>query len=461
MSYKIKLGSFSKLANSTKQPTTTSWADYDVTLKNGCDLLDPEVTLNISEATVAGYNYATLFGNYYFIADKYMLRENLCVLQLKHDPMATYKSQIGSSTLYVLRSASSADGNIRDNFYPMTGSITQYHQQQTTGIPGGFSTGVYIVNVAGTTTSGANTLYQFSPTEFRKLFKNLFNQIDGYQLSDVISSVVKLFGGNPQNLINSAMWFPSAFSTGTPIGISIGAWPSGANGIPLTDAVYTFSDYTYTLYKHPQASSRGAYLNLAPYSQYFIGIPGVGVVSLDTSKLINETSITVKRAMDAVSGQLVVDVVGSSSAQVLAHLKGQIGVPISIRGAANTSVVSSGIASLSSAVVAGITGNAAAIAGAVEAGIGTIFDAYGGAPLNTGVGSGLADIQDRAGWLDSTFYSVTNADNTEHGRPLCQNKQISTLSGFVQVSEGNVKIPGTITEQQEIKAILESGFFYE
>ena len=186
MSYKIKLGSFSKLANSTKQPTTTSWADYDVTLKNGCDLLDPEVTLNISKATVDGYNYATMFGKYYFIADKYMLRENLCVLQLRHDPMADYKSQIGSANLYVLRSASSADGNIRDNFYPMTGNITQYHQTQTTGIPGGFSTGVYVVNVAGTTTSGANTLYQFSPTEFRKLFKNLYNQIDGYQLSDEI-----------------------------------------------------------------------------------------------------------------------------------------------------------------------------------------------------------------------------------------------------------------------------------
>ena len=166
MSYKIKLGSFSKLANSTKQPTTTSWAEYDVTLKNGCNLLDPEVTLNISEATVAGYNYATMFGKYFFIADKYMLRENLCVLRLRHDPMATYKSQIGSSTLYVLRSAAASNGDIRDNLYPTT-SITYGAAEDAGFVPTSYGSGCYIVNCVGQTTTGGSTLWKFTPNEFR------------------------------------------------------------------------------------------------------------------------------------------------------------------------------------------------------------------------------------------------------------------------------------------------------
>ena len=65
------------------------------------------------------------------------------------------------------------------------------------------------------------------------------------------------------------------------------------------------------------------------------------------------------------------------------------------------------------------------------------------------------------GWLSDTFYFVTDADNTEHGRPLCENRQISTLSGFIQVSEGYVPIPGPLPEQMEVKRLLEAGFFYE
>ena len=461
MAYTIALGTFSKLENSTAQPTTTGWAEYSVNLKDGCDISNPEITLSVSWTTVSAYNYATMMGRYYFIVSKNMLRENLCVLQLKVDVLATYKTEIGSATLYVLRSAAASNGSIRDNFYPMIGSVTQYHQVQTTGIPGDFGSGIYVLNVAGTNTSGANTLYQFSPSEFRKLFENLYTTINGFQLSDVIAEVVKRWGGNPQSLINSAMWFPSAFSSGTPETITIGAWNSGANGIPLTSAIYDFTSYTFTLNKHPQAASRGAYLNLAPYSQYNLGMPGIGVISLDTSKLIGETSITIKRTMDAISGQLVCDVVGTSSAQILAHLKGQIGIPISLRGAGNTSLPSSGISSLGAAAVAAATGGAAAIAGAVTSGIGTVLDAVGGAPVNTGVGSGAADIMNRAAWLDSTFYNVTDADNTEHGRPLCENRQISTLSGFNVVSEGYVAIPGPLPEMEQVKALLEAGFFYE
>lgn len=461
MAYKIKLGAFSKLENSTAQPTVTLWAEYDINLKEGCDISNPEITLSIDWATVSGYNYAKLLDRYYWIVGKNMLRESLCVLQLKVDVLATYKSEIGATSLYVLRSAYAYDPYIRDNFYPMTGRVTQYHQTQTTGIPGDFGSGIYVLNVAGTNTSGANTLYQFSPAEFRTLFQNLYTTINGFQLSDVIATVVQLFGGNPQSLINSAMWFPSAFSTGTPETITIGAWNSGASGIPLTSAIYDFSSYTFSLYKHPQAATRGDYLNLAPYSQYNIGLPGIGVIALDTSKLIGETSITIKRTMDAISGQLVCDIVGTSSAQILAHLKGQIGIPISLRGAGNTSLPASGISSLGTAAVAAATGGAAAIAGAVTSGIGTVLDAVGGAPVNTGVGSGAADIMNKAAWLDSTFYKVTDGDNTEHGKPLCTNFQISSLPGYNVVSEGNVPIAGPLPEQQEVKRFLESGFFYE
>ena len=461
MAYTIKLGSFSKLENSTAQPTVTGWAEYDVTLKEGCDISNPEITLAISWATVSGYNYAKMMDRYYWITGKNMLRENLCVLSLKVDVLATYKTQIGSASLYVLRSASLSNGIIRDDFYPITASYTYYHQVQDTSIPAGFNTGVYILNASGVTTGGATTLYQFSPTEFKKLITNLYTDIDGFQLSDVIQLVVQKFGGNPQSLINSAMWFPYAFSTGTPVQITIGSWASGAVGIPLTDATLQLTDYSFSLYKHPQQSTRGSYLCLAPYSKYILGLPGVGVVNLNTAALRYDTSLTIKRCMDAVSGQLVVDVVSPATGQIIEHLKGQIGIPLSIRGAGNTSLVNSGVSSLGTAAIAAATGGAAAIAGAVTAGIGTVLDAVGGSPVNTGMGSGAADIQNKPMWLDSTFYDLVDRDVTEHGAPLCEVHTPSSLSGYMIVSEGNVAVPGPLPEQQEVKRILESGFFYE
>lgn len=463
MSYKIRLGTFSKLEKSTAQPSTASWADYDVNLKNGCDLLDPEVTLSVSEATIAPYNYATMFGKYFFIADKYMLRENLCVLQLRHDPMATYKSQIGSANLYVLRSASAHNGLIRDNYYPIKADMFRYHQVQSTGVPGDFSTGVIVVNIAGTNTAGATTLLQFTPDKFSSLVKKLYTDIDGFQLSDVIATVVKKFGGNPQALINGAMWFPYAFDVdAVSENITIGSWSSNVSGGRITDPVMTLSDVQFTLHKHPQASSRGDYLNMAPYSEYSLGVPGCGVVRLDNNRLLGQTGITIHRRMDAFTGQLIVEVLSDDTPTVLAYLSGQIGLPITLRGSNDVNSIIGGV---SSAVTAGLAigsgGSAGLIAGALEAGISSAMDIIGGTGTSSSMGRGAAAIMDAPIWLDEVFNTVTDADNTEHGRPLCEMRTISTLSGFIQVSDGNVKIPGTITEQREIKSILESGFFYE
>jgi hypothetical protein len=63
--------------------------------------------------------------------------------------------------------------------------------------------------------------------------------------------------------------------------------------------------------------------------------------------------------------------------------------------------------------------------------------------------------------LDTTFYRITNWDNTHNGRPLMQTRTISTLSGFIMVQKGDVPIAGTSQEADEIRSLLEGGFYYE
>lgn len=462
MAYKIKLGSFSKLENSTAQPTVTLWAEYEINLKEGCDISNPEITLSIDWATVSGYNYAKLLDRYYWIVGKNMLRENLCVLQLKVDVLATYKTDIGNANLYVLRSAYAYDSYIKDNYYPITNRVTKYHQEVATGYQDTFANGRMVLSIAGTNTGGVATLIELDMTSFVALINELYTKLNSFQLSDIIAQLGCLFGGNPQSLISGAMWFPSGFITASPDYVSIGAWTStSVQGSAITDPLMAASSFSFDLYKHPQ-DSRGLYLDASPYSNYYLTIPGAGTIALDTSRLIGETKIEVIPLMDAFTGICRMEVYAFTSRQLLAQVDCQWGIPIALRGDGKGQDFFSGfISTVGAAALAIETGNPGMIAGALNSGIGTALDAIGGTGASSGVGGSILNTYTAVMTLDSVFYKVADGDNTEHGKPLCTNFQISSLPGYNIVSEGNVPIAGPLPEQLEIKRFLESGFFYE
>ena len=63
--------------------------------------------------------------------------------------------------------------------------------------------------------------------------------------------------------------------------------------------------------------------------------------------------------------------------------------------------------------------------------------------------------------LDYQFMRPVDDDNTHNGRPLCQMKTISSLSGYILVQDGDVAISGTSAEDSAVRNYLESGFYYE
>lgn len=478
MSFKVNLYTFAKDSNSTKQPTGTG-TEFDCNILSPADITAPVVEIAASDLTAYNYAHITAFHRYYFV-EGCTYADGLWRLSLKCDVLATYKTNIGAESLYVLRAASSSDGNIQDNYYPPTASVTKRHQYQVASelIPGyqippgeheyqflGFDGGYIVLNVAGTGTAGATTLILMTTWDFRDLVSLLYTSIDGFQFSDMIKSVVQKFGGNPQELINGAMWVPWAFNGDNYDVIQIGAWqaydytdpdnPTPINGLYIDDPVMELTDVTFNINKHPQAATRGNYLNLAPYTNYVLGVPGCGVVSLDSSKLIGETKIKVKRTIDAFTGQYQVDVITNSGGQTIAHLIGQMGVPITLRGANNVDRVMGNI--LETAGMA-VSGN---VIGAVSAGIGTLFSMAEGTPTSTGMGAGFSEILGKPMWFDTIHYAVTDEDNTHNGRPLMQVKTISSLSGYIQVQKGDVAIAGTQAEADEIRTLLEGGFYYE
>lgn len=470
MAYKIKLGTFSKLENSTAQPTVLTWAEYDVNLKEGADYSNPVLTMNIAYSTVKDYNYAYFWDRYYWVTDKKMLRTDLVQLTLKVDVLATYKSTIGAASLYVLRSASSADGGIRDNFYPMDGGIQRYRYTCDSGVANPFSSGVYVVNIMGMQT-GTSTLYQFTPADFTTLVNKLMLIADGFDLTDIIDQI-KNAVFKPMNYINSVMWFPEAF-TGTAYSdatLYIGYWSvEHMNYTQITDPVKHMNSgaaYTPVLGKHPQASTRGSYLNYAPYTEYSLAFPPFGVIPIDTTMVRDATYISVDLYVDALTG---LGILRGSTAEfsdnnVLFEVAAQYGVQLPLLANGNSGSLAGSIATIGGMAAAMFGGGAVTaaslIAGASEAGIGNFEDAIIGNTSTIGSnGSIVAHTIPK--YLDCRFLTIVSGDNTHNGRPLCQLKTISTLTGFVRVADGDVSISGPLPEQQEVKRFLEAGFFYE
>ena len=467
MSYKIKLGTFKKFVESTKQPNTSAWAEYDVVFKDGADIVNPIITLAIDYSTVSAYNYAYMLNRYYWITAKNMLCSGYCVLSLKTDVLATYKSAIGNSDLYILRSSAQSDGAIVDRFYPQTADKTVSTVAFENFPNVGFSGGYYVVNVAGKGNNGTSTLYSFTPAQFSTLIGQLLGTVDTAQqgLTGDWLGVVEAISNTifePINYINSVMWYPFQFSgtdysTGTLF--YIGKWSSGVAHRIINNPVKTVHNETITIPKHPKASSRGKYLNLAPYSQYQIEYDPFGAFTLDSSQLINETELRAALYADALTGTGTLKIRGNTGTSCLATINTQIGVqlPITVAGLA-AGTLSSAVSVIGSAAMTG--GAAAAIAGAAMAGIDTAAGSITGSVSSIGSQGSILAYQLPKG-LTATFYDIVDEDNTRNGRPLCKVKKPSTLTGFMIASRGDVDISGTLPEEEEIRRYLESGFFYE
>lgn len=465
MSYTLKLGSFKKHENSTAQPTTTGWTSYNVTLKGGADIDAPVVEVYDSYNNIKNYDYATMFSKYYFVRKKSMIREKLCELQLELDPMATYKSEIGSTSMYILRAANASDGSIVDNYYPSTGKVTHSWVSDSNFYPVSYSSGCYIVNVVGTATSGNSTLWKLTPANFRALISALYTSIDGFQPQDVEEALSKLIGGSPEKLVSSAMFLPNfGFGVEAAEEIVIGTWHSGVYGNLINDPVYEdVSWINMTLPKHPQAAARGSFLNLSPYSTYTLSIPLFGVVNIDTTAVINSTSINAAFSLDAITGQGKCRITASGTdGPIIADLTAQIGASVPLQGQSSGASIAGGITSTLAGVAAAIAsgGAAAPIIGAVSSGIGTAVTALKGASFSSGSAGGILAARLTPA-LNATFLSITDEDNANNGRPYCKVATPSTLTGYMLVYKSLVEISGTITQQEKIDRILESGFYYE
>ena len=468
MAYVLKLGTFAKKKNSTAQPDMTGWADYNVVLKNGSNLMNPVLEIAISEADIVNYNYAYIFGSYYFIKSQTMIRSGLCSIELEEDVLANYKTAIGNSNLYITRSSAAYDGNIVDNLYPQTAQKVVIGSPFLNAPNTGFGGGYFVLNVVGKTI-GSSTLYSLTPSNFSTLIGQLMGTVDSAQqgLTTDWAGLIESFTNTifePMKYLNCVMWFPGQFQGDDKVGANeplyIGKWQSGVDYRIITNPILMLHDEAIDLPKHPYAATRGNYLNLAPYARYQMEYDPFGTFGLDSSQLVDETQIRATVYVDALTGQGVLKVKGETNSANLASITTQLGVqlPITMAG------IGSGTVSSAMSVIGGVgslfAGNAAAIPGIVNAGIGTAVGAIAGSVSSIGSQGAVLSYATAKG-ITGTFYQTIPEDNANKGRPLCQMANPANLGGYMIVDKAPLSISCTPPELEEIEKYLTSGFYYE
>ena len=467
MSYVLKIGSFAKKVNSTAQPDMTGWAEFNVTLKNGADLLNPTIEIRCKEEDIINCNYAYMLGSYYWIASRTMLRTDLCSMRLEKDLLASYKEEIGSSSLYIVRSSAVSNGNIKDAYYPMLASKTRGNLTILDNNDITLDNGCYVVNIIGQT-QASSTLFLFTPSEFGSLIRALYASAAGVMgLNFSQAAVNAIF--DPMDYIRSVIWLPFSKATAqtafgavstSPQHIYAGLWDSGIDGLYLSTCASVVGSWSIPLAKHPQ-SDRGAYLNGSPFTEHIIDFAPFGTFNLPADKLIDAENLNIQLIVDAASGIGILQATGDNDNGIILNVSAQYGVPIPLAGAAsNFSAISQTLAGAGELIGGLITGNPALIAAGAAQGISSFGDSLRGVISSSGSAGSLAAYQIGKAFY-SIFHYVAPEDNVNNGRPYCQLTTPATLGGYMIAQKAPLSLSATLPETELISNYLTSGFYYE
>lgn len=485
---------FAKKENSTKTPPSgTLTLALQGILKEPCSIMTPVIKIERlpADAIPGDYTYARWVqaDRYYFIED-WVWVNGLWEVHMKEDVLATFKTEIGNSTEYVLRTDSTTDfnGEITDTTYPATTEVETETVVYNNAFASDIRAGCYIVGIISggqTQAVGAISYYLMTSAQFGALKEKLFSNdnleimgiIDsgGQQIvSDLSQEVLKTLY-DPYQYIVSCMWFPfsetlvsNKFSVSA---IKIGWWEYPLSGYLLYAQTVEVAEQSMQFTPHPQANSRGSYLNYAPYSKRSL-VGRFGIVALDSFNYKPGDSIDVSYIIDLITGQCRTQIgrIRATDYDLMTERQFLLGVPIQIAqvGTDYLGTAVSTINTISSGVNGGLSGFvkggiAGAIGGAIAGSASGVYNTVQSAmpQVETSGSNGSFLSAGHRTHVVSQFFKIVDEDIAHRGRPLCELRKLNTLSGFILCAEGEIDISCYDNERKEIVRYLTEGFFLE
>lgn len=470
---KVRFFNFSKREKSTKQPST-GYEEYDLTLKDSCDVEHPTFLIQSFNAAAYNYFYIPSWNRYYFISAARSYRD-MWEVSGTEDYLATYKTEIGSTSCNVLY-ASGSTKNIVDTRIPVIADVLIGHNYDS--IPditiNDTAMGAIILGITGKGSFGTYLLKNSADLPdlldgVDLYVTNLQTEIDGWKMF--------FYGGNAAQNIKGAIALPIVVpAQGSAEDLYLGGYPcehsdgTHIQGYRITNPIMK-ANGTISI---PWQSTD--WKKTAQYSTVTCYFPFIGIISCPATELQGESSLSYIYSINITSGDISLEIRASTSGKKVATASGNcaMNTPFGNTGlnlSKATSAVATGIGTAAAAAAAIYTGGLStagtlAIGGGIAHTAGSTISAMGGdASGSGGLGGGSTQGLDKVVhcWVVQKQLTDTQANfNPIMGKPYMGVSTPSNFNGFVQTDGFQLaSSQAYLAEIQKVNELLDSGIYYE
>ena len=445
----IVLYHFSKRKNSTKRPTGQG-TEVPCLLKSATTFQSPTFILQKPMNDMLQFNYVKWADHYYFIDSTTSINAGQTEISCTEDVLATYKNEISNYTCFIERSSNQTT-LANDTMYIPTNDwvLSTRNVSHKEKIMTSTYSQQYIIRVVS---RNGVASYYINGDQLNDLLDYMYTESN---FTDVITDGITKLMFDPFKYIVDLKWIPfavSAFKNNNNEAIQLGFWDSGVMAKRIDeDTVVNFS-YSFAFDNPLYAITDFRYYS-SSFSNYFIKLPFIGVVTLNPYKI--DESVNALYQFDATSG--LCNVFLQSKKVVFASYQFQLSVPVQI-GYASTNIAQLTTSAVS-LVGAGLQGNIAqGISSGIEAG--RSITAPEVSMLGT-IGN-ISNILNNQ-ILEFNSYACTSIvpDGASEGYADGTVRSISGLSGYIKCRNASIEISGFTGDQEAVNNYLNSGFYYE
>lgn len=468
--FDITLYNFAKKHNSTKTPEVGRGSVYSGTLKEDSGILSPSIYFRFASGFAPfemNYAFISNFSRYYYIRE-WTFEQGRWLADMEVDALASWKTLIGESTQYVLRSETDYDPRIPDYLYStfsgVAMSATSVNNPWFTSLKDGY----FILGIVSGSplAQGGTTWYALDFGNFNLLRSRLFSDVNWLDITDISANLQKALI-NPIQYISSIFWVPYTPLTYTAEvigGFKVGYWfIDGVNAKVMDPSLLTVKDFEIDIPKHPQNESLGSWTSASNYSRYTLYFPPFGSIELPADQLVNSNKLYVRLLLDCV-GQTSVLIASpfSGYTSIIAQSYAKVGIEQQLGQTASdvVRVITGTVGGALAVGTSAASGNAAGVVGGLS-GIATGLTAMTPSLQTAGAGGGsMAELRTPVE-LRARFKVVCDEFKEHFGRPYCRPSKINLLPGYVLCKDAELELPCTTNEMDDIVSALNGGFYYE